>query len=133
MRLFLLIVVILTSLSFGTSAAEIDPVEILFHVRALKCDFPKGTSADWKDGKLVLKDSKFESAFHFDSINLKDGKARLIGNTGSGDISVRATGEGLTFIEKTPSWNFNFTTIFPVFAHNTTEFIGVHSRHINLF
>jgi hypothetical protein len=88
---------------------------------------------NWK-GKTVKvePDNSHSGTSHFDSIDLQTKTARLIGNAGAGDVSILLGVSGLTFIEQTGAGNFSFTTIFPFYKQNTTEFIAVTSRHMNL-
>ena len=50
----------------------------------------------------------------FDSIDTQAGTARIIGNTGAGDISVVVTPVGLTFIEQAGAGGLDFTTVLEV-------------------
>jgi len=88
--------------------------------------------ADWRNGRLETSVNSEEVTSHFDSIDLKKGTARLIGNVGAGDVITILTAESLTFIEKTASGNLNFTTVFPFYKNNTQEFLAVTSRHLVL-
>jgi hypothetical protein len=102
----------------------------LLAARSLKCVFSTNAVADWKEGtpKLTVDRKGFE--MHFDSIDTKAQKARLIGNQGAADLTVFATRAGLHFMEQTGSGNIAFTTVF---ASRVSEgFIAVASRHVDL-
>ena len=112
------------------AATADDPYERLARVKSLKCQFSAGMSGDWKNGVLEVKKDHLEGSLHFDSIDLKAGRARLIGNIGSNDVGVVTTGGSITFLERTSSGNFVFTSVFPEYKKGTSEFIVVTSRHI---
>jgi hypothetical protein len=115
------------------AAAEQDPYEHLAKVKSLRCQFAEGMSGDWKNGILEVKKDHFEDNLHFDSIDLKAGQARFIGNIGSNNVTVITTRESVTFVERTSSGNFIFTSVFPEYKKGTREFIAVTSRHIMLW
>ena len=68
----------------------------------------------------------------YDSIDLKHGTARVIGNMGAGGLIVVAGIYGLAFIERFPS-GLSITTVFADCKQGTPEFIAVLSRHVALF
>ena len=115
------------------AATAEDPYERLARVKSLKCKFDAGMSGDWKGGILEVKKDHMEGSLHFDSIDLKAGHARFIGNVGSNNVGVVTTGESITFVERTSSGNFIFTSVFPAYKKGTREFIAVTSRHIMLW
>lgn len=71
-----------------------------------------------------------DSMMTIDSINIKEGTARLIGNAGAEDLIVLISSSGLNFIERTPSGNINLTTIFSTKIKGTNKYPVVESRHI---
>jgi hypothetical protein len=71
-------------------------------VRSLKCDFPVFASQPRGEWGIEPKTGKQDFSFQIDGVNLQSGKARLIGNAGSADLTV-ITGDGVVnFIERTP-------------------------------
>ena len=112
-----------------------DTLGRLMHATSLRCKFDHGSTASWDKGRLVLKLVRWGEggAFVFDSINIKTGKARLVGNNAAGDVNVLVTPGLLTFIESTPSGNINITSVFersPTFVDD--EFVAVTSRHVDI-
>ena len=100
--------------------------------KTLRCTIGPGASTDWASGRPVVQTSTWgkNNVIHFDAINTKKGRARLIGNAGAEDVIVWLTAIGLTFVEATPSGNINITTVF---ANTTgTDYMYVHSRHVVL-
>ena len=119
----------LTSVTLPALAAD-ETFSSLINARSLRCAFGPGASADWETGKPVVKSDKFEVVLQFDGIDLKDGKARMIGNQGASDVVVILTPRGITFLERTESGNLSVTTVFTDYARGTHDFVVVHSRHI---
>jgi hypothetical protein len=106
--------------------------ERLMNAKSLKLEFGPGTVADWEGSKVKVEKDNFDATIIYDSIDLKTGKARMIGNAGATDVSVWATGTGLTFVEQTSAGNLIFTTVFASYAKGTMDFIAVTSRHLDL-
>ena len=123
--MFLQLPVLTTSLLFAD-----DAFERLMSAKSLKCEFGSGSYADWKGSKAKVKKDNFDATIIYDSIDLKTSKARMIGNAGSIDVVVLATGTGLTFIEETGAGNIHITTVFASYAKGTKDFIVVTSRHL---
>lgn len=110
--------------------AKEDHFGLLLAARSLKCAFGTRAVADWKSGTPKVTVGREDFSLHFDSIDSKTQKARLIGNQGAGDVTVFTTGAGLHFIEKTGFGNINFTTVFG--SRASGGFIAVTSRHVDL-
>jgi hypothetical protein len=117
-------------LSFSLAAAEQDPFEPLSKAKGLKCQFSAGWTGDWNKGILKIKQDSMEGSLHFDSIDFKARQARFIGNNGATDVTAVLTAEAATFVERTSSGNFIFTSVFPDYKRGTSEFIAVMSRHV---
>ena len=79
-----------------------------------------------------IEKSKFSDPLIFDSIDLKNKTARIIGNEGADNVTVLLTLSGITFIEITGADNITITTVFPFYIKGTNQFAGVHSRYMNL-
>lgn len=107
----------------------------LLKARSLRCDIQRGTQASWDGGNLKLEPATYGEGGRvtFDSIDIRSGKARLIGNAGAGDIQVVPTAVGLTFVEQTAFGNLNFTTVFGTYdSPSSRRLITVTSRHQDL-
>ena len=97
-----------------------------------------GTQADWASGKLKVSQTSWEGGMvTFDSIKHEAGTdagtARIVGNAGAGDILVKMTPAGITFIEETLFGGLNITTVFANYDSAATQrFIAVASRHLNI-
>jgi hypothetical protein len=98
--------------------------------RSLKCIFPVGTQADWKDGRLKTSSVSEPDLFlHFDAIDTMKGTARLIGSVGA-DVTVVLTPSQLSFIERTGFGHLNFTTVFPSYEKGAQDFVAVTLRYV---
>lgn len=118
--------------------SEENAFERLSKAKSLKCYYSEGYTGIWDDGKLKISKGQFgtskkESSMVFDSIDLKKGTARLIGNQGASDVMVLSTPTGVSFIEKTPAGYLMITTVFAYYKKGTDEFVCVYSRHVGSF
>lgn len=124
--LIVLLSVLMSNTVFGD-----EEFERLMNAKSLKFEFGLGTVADWEGSKVKIEKDNFDATIIYDSIDLKTGKARMIGNIGATDVSVWATATGLTFVEQTGMGNLIFTTAFASYAKGTMDFIAVTSRHLD--
>ena len=113
--------------------AEENPTQALFSARNLKCHFGSGSLGKWSDSKVsVEQDNKSNIPLQFDSIDVKAGKARMIDEQGTDDVSVLVSLSGVTFVERTGLGNFVFAIVFRTRVPETDEFYAVMSRHVQL-
>lgn len=99
-------------------------------IRSLKCRFLLMQTVKWDGVKPKMETAQEELVLHFDSIDQKNGTARMIGNEGAEDVMLIGRPVNITVIEKTGFGNFTFTTIYADYRND--EFIAVHSRHMDL-
>ena len=116
----------------GAIDSQEKAAEALRRAESLYCKFKDGSFTSWTKGKPVVEldvmtESGDPTVFH--SIDLKAGTAKMMGNMGSGSISVIPTSSAVTFIEPTSSGNMNITTVFAGFVGTPKRFFAVHSRH----
>jgi hypothetical protein len=132
---------VLSVLAYSTSAilAQSRPSTILSltEVTSLRCFSGTGYSVSWDDGKPEFKLGRFPSEgehMQFDAIDVKNGRARLIGNAGAADVEVLETKKGLHFFERTGTGNLNVTTVFSLAPEQLPprSFVFVASRHVDL-
>jgi len=118
-----------------TQNTESDAFAALVKAKTLKCYLGKGSSANWDAGEVEINmvkefsEKQEDCIMIFDSINLENGKARLIGNMGSSDVMAFATVGGVTFIEKAEGGSVFFATVFPTYKKGSNELLFVYSRH----
>lgn len=113
----------------------------LIKAKSIRITLKNGATADWSEAtkEPKIKIGKWSSPkgmdydIFFDSIDLKAGKARMIGNQGATDVSVFTTLGGISFIETSGSGNVFFTTVFSDCIKGTQDYIVVHSRHLGGF
>jgi hypothetical protein len=120
--------VALISFSLTSAQAADDAVAQLAAARSLKCHFGPGTEAQWKGNKPAVGSARFDEDVLFDAIDLGKQSARVIGNTGAGDVRVLNTAVGLSFVDTEPAV-LDVTTVFAVYTANN-EFPAVDSRHV---
>ncbi len=125
--------IILVTIPLVANAQDADPeFKRLVTATTLRCNFDNGASAVWSNAKAKVELTSFgkDGQLTFDSINLKEGKARLIGNAGATDVHTLPTETGITFLERTGSGNLNITTVFFSTASNDKQsYLAVTSRH----
>jgi len=82
MRKVFLIVLLSTLISSHVFADE--AFERLMNAKSLKCVYGPGAVAIWEDSKVKVEKDNFNNAsVVFDSIDIKTGKARMIGEIGA--------------------------------------------------
>jgi hypothetical protein len=98
-----------------------------------KCTFSDSTSSFFDDGKLswrIERNTNEKMEITFDQLNSKDGKGRLIGNNGSGDVSVLFGQYELTLLEITGGGNVMITSLQIGNGYDHAGRVqAVHSRH----
>ena len=113
-------------------AAKNEVFSRLLGAKCLKCSFREGVSTSWHGKGVKVESDQWKGDTIFDSIDIKQGNARIVGNQGSADAILLWSPSGITFIESTGSGNMVFTTVFPFYKSGTIEFCAVMSRHMNL-
>jgi hypothetical protein len=144
---------IITGYFFESSAVRTDPapstsvaamevqsaqaglVVPVFEARSIRCEWGRGTQADWDGGKLSLEQGTFgrDASLTFDSIDIEKRTARILGNAGASDVVVIPTPVGLTFFEQTALGGVNVTTVFASGVGANKQLVGVTSRHLSTF
>lgn len=95
-------------------------------IKTLKCKF--NNSASFNGTDLSTSSKPFGEDFMiYDSIDLKNKTARMIGNTGTDDLTILEAGEMLTLADRT-LWGYWILTSFA--KKTDTDFNVVMSRHI---
>jgi len=137
MRLVWLMLSWLLTSTFAVQALCADKAfDQLLRAKSVRCQFNEGTTASWDGGKPRLERGKASegTASTFDSIDIKEGRARLITGAGAGDVAVIFTLIGVTFIESVENGGLNITTVFAQYVKAAGErFIAVFSKHVDVF
>ena len=127
-RLFILATLVAVGTTVATSPEE--PTTRLSSVRTLRCVFTDSNTTHFRDGQRTTESESESSKIQYDSINTTAGTARGIGNNKAGDVPVRLGRDGqLTFLEWSPSGNVFVTTVFPMYAKGTRQFMALSSSH----
>lgn len=86
---------------------------------------------NWTKEPAIIETTETEgTTLVFDSIDLKNGRARLIGNQAAVDCFVLESPVSLTFVEVTPIGTQTFTTVFTHYIPGTKDFVAITSRHL---
>jgi hypothetical protein len=98
--------------------------------QTLSCSFATYTVGGWKDvtPTAVIGDENY--SFQIVVVNLKRGRAQIVGETGARPASLVLSDTGLTVIEPTPV-GFTMTTAFANGGQDG-QFLAVHARHVDL-
>jgi hypothetical protein len=122
----------LTSLFLvGTGYAE-TAFDSLLKAKSLRCTFTIGSAANSKTGILKPSIVKEDMTIVFDSIDLRKGTARGVGEAGASNEIAAMTPTGMTFIEQTGSGNYVFTTVFAEEQDPSERFLAAMSRHMQM-
>jgi len=138
MKMKKIIFVLMFILVANTVFAEEDTaLSRLSRAKSIKCFWGEGVTTHWDKGKVSLEQGRWhpkpeESVTVIDSIDIKTGKARLIGNQGAVDVGVVFSAGGLTIIESTIFESLSIITLFPQLTPDGDKFFAVMSRHMNL-
>jgi hypothetical protein len=100
-------------------------------VQTLKCSFSSYAVNGWNAMKPAPVTASEDFSFQISVVNVKRGRARLIGATGTIDASLVISSTGLNVIEQTPAGNFTLTTVFAGGGQDG-KFLAVHARHVDL-
>jgi hypothetical protein len=121
------------ALCFASVGANNPPEDLaarLRHARGLHCTFTSAVRTWVRQGHRTVDQTHDKSSVVYDNINLDKGTARVIGNAGAVDLIVWLDRLGsLWMLERTPAGNEVVTTVVPMYAEDTNEFVVLESRH----
>jgi len=108
-----------------------DPASRLRGARSLRCAFTSSVNTWVRSGHRSIEQTDEKGSAVYDNIDLSKGKARIVANNGASDIVVwiERTWGSLWMRERTTSGNEIITTVFPMYAEGTDEFIALEARH----
>jgi hypothetical protein len=125
-------IVVLGAVLLAGQAVAAEPPGGVLAAKTMRCKVDKGAVSEpekWGEVSTVRWGKK--NVLHFDAIDIKKGKARIIGGAGGADVLVIPGRGGLHFIERTPSGNMVLRTVFAG-AVGPRRYRYVTSRHVNL-
>lgn len=99
-------------------------------LNTIGCNFTANVLAEPIHNNLAPKIGKEQFEFIIDNIDLKAGKARLIGNLGGQDVVAIPGLDILSFIQVTDSGNVMSTSIF-IEQNAEGNYLSVHSRNMH--
>jgi len=83
-----------------------------------------------RNGRQTVEQDPDNGSVTYDNIDIAKGTARIIANLGAGDLAAWIDRQGsLWLIERTPVGYEVVTTVFPMYAEGTSEFVMVESPH----
>jgi hypothetical protein len=130
---FVVAVSVIVAFHCSKCLASEERVDRLIAAKSLKCQFTFGAAGKWKGDKIKIEKVSDDWTMYFDSIDLKNNKARLIGSVGATDVTAIPSLQGIHFLEQTDSGNIMLTTVFFDNEKGIANYIAVTSRHIALF
>lgn len=115
----------------GTAYASGDPAARLHSARSLHCTYTAQVATWVRSGQRTVEQTTEASTVSYDNIDLTKGTARIIANGGASDLTVwmEQTSGSLWMLERTTSGNVVVTTVFPMYAGFTDEFVVLEARH----
>ncbi|TLZ39937.1 MAG: hypothetical protein E6K23_11420 [Gammaproteobacteria bacterium] len=109
-----------------------DAVARLHAARSLRCTFTSEVTTWVRNGHRTVEQTAEHGSATYDNIDVAKGTARMVANAGAGDLTVwvERTLGSLWMLERTPSGNVVVTTVFPMHAEGTDEFVVLEARHL---
>ena len=107
----------------------------LLEASRLECHLGKGAMGVWDEGEVKnMEMTTFQEQFSFsrlvfESIDRKNGTARVIVNEKPSNVSMIRTGGGISFIQKGFMGGLEITTVFFECKKGTDSYLVVHSLH----
>lgn len=102
---------------------------LLRSVRTLRCDFPDGNYVNLAESPPKWQQAEGPMGVVYDAIDRTQGRARLIGTVGTGDMIVIEGVNTLTLIEMTPAMTPMVTVVYGQYRSGTRGLLAVQSRH----
>ena len=127
-------VVLALLLACGAIAvAADDPVAQLGSARSLHCIFTSSVTTAIRNGQHIVERHYDKDFATFSNIDLAKGTAKIVPTDpggGAGDVKVwRERSGGLWLVGQSLSGRVISTTVFPVYANGTHDFVALQSRH----
>jgi len=127
---------VIATLAVAAHPTETD-LDRPLRAKSLRCTLGPGALADWRSGtpeaplvsQAMFASQPSDRVTQFDSIDLKAGTARNIGNNAAGILHVVGTDEGLTFIDLRPRGLVVVTVYGSAIGG---QYVVVYSSHLEL-
>jgi hypothetical protein len=122
--------VMMVGLTAAAGARQAAPGKPAFATgQTLSCHFPTFSVGGYQGATPNAVTSTEDFSFQIAIVNLKRGRARIIGTNGADEATLVSTPVGLNVIEQTAIGNFMLTTVFTSTGPDG-RYLAVHSRHI---
>lgn len=137
MKLNLVTILALTAVFFSAPAfSETDVLSPLLAAKTIRCTLDEGFTAEFNGNKVSFEKGNFskkpeDRIATYAKIDLKTGKAIVIGNAGTDDIAVRSAEVGLNFISFTGNGAMVVSTVFANKNSDGNYFFAT-SRHTQI-
>ena len=112
----------------GTASGQTRAEARLAAAKKLSCQFPLMSTGTWKSGEPQAETKAATLSVGFDSVNVDEGTARVIGAFGPSEIIARQSYGTLHFLQSFREGPVYITTIFPKETQNG-RLQAVHTRH----
>ena len=113
-----------------TSAAQAPntPSPRLSKATSLKCAFTTQATGTWKSGEAQASVKPAKLAITFNNVNIDEGTAEAVGDTGKWHITVRLLGAYLHLMQMDPYGALHVTTVMDTETRGG-KLQAVHTRH----
>jgi hypothetical protein len=130
-RQLILCAAALFAAAVGVASGAEDPRTRLLHARSLRCTFTSSVTTSVKNGHRAIEQDASKDTATYDNIDLAKHSARVIGSAKAVDIEVwmdRDWGR-LWMLARSPAGSIVITTVFPVYAEGTDQFVVLEADH----
>ncbi len=104
------------------------PSPRLSKVTSLKCSFTMQATGTWKGGESLASVKAAKLATAFNAVNIDEGTAEAVGDSGKWHITVRLLGSYLHFMQMDPYGALHVTTVMDT-ETSAGKLQAVHTRH----
>jgi hypothetical protein len=118
--------------TFSYATDKQNPWDSLEKAQSLKCSFGPGISTEWKSDEPKTEDARFDVEVYLRDIDHQTGRARLMDNGESTDVSAYLYPMSANFIGMTGMGNISVITVYPYYLKGTENFPAAWSKHLYL-
>jgi len=128
MRTMMFASLVVSLASYGVVNGQTPADARMTGVKKLSCTFSLMAIGTWKGGEPQAETKSAVLTVEFDSVNVEEGTARVVGASGPSDIVVRQAYGTLHFLQSFTAGPLYITTVFPKETRNG-RLQAVHTRH----
>ena len=119
---------VVLSASVGAAVGQTRAEARLAAAKKLSCQFPLMSTGTWKSGEPQAETKAAKLSVGFDSVNVDEGTARVIGAFGPSEIIARQSYGTLHFLQSFREGPVYITSIYPKETKDG-RLQAVHTRH----